>query len=50
MKSVSIVKLRDDSAKQNTVVFGAVDEKDNIIGKIELENEEGFIDISNIYV
>ena len=48
MKSVSIVKLSDNSQKKNSVVFGAVDEKENIIGTIELENEEGFIDISNI--
>jgi len=50
MKSVNIVKLSDDSPKKNSVVFGAVDEKENIIGTIELENEEGFIDISNIFI
>ena len=50
MKSLSIVRFYNDNPKKNTQIFGAIDEKENVIGEIELENEEGFIDIVNIYV
>ena len=50
MKSLSIVRFYNDNPKKNTQIFGAIDEKENVIGEIELENEEGFIDSVNIYV